>query len=45
MPSFTPNESLQLVFSPHLLPGQVQAELPSTYHVRSTRGLYCFFFN
>lgn len=42
MPSFTPDSELELLFSPHIIPAEVKAQLGSDLHVRFCRILLCF---
>ena len=39
MPSFTPDQELDLLFDPGLIPTSVKAELPSDLHVRGVERL------
>jgi hypothetical protein len=42
MPSFTPDSELELLFSPHVIPAEVKAQLGSDLHVRFCRISLCF---
>ena len=42
MPSLTPDSELELLFSPHVIPAEVQAQLGSDLHVSFCRISLCF---